>query len=335
VKAVHIGLGRVLKNNPLLLELLDSDSVQCYHALIGSTAYIFMYNAFDGSTEAVVAFIEQHPNLLSIFIVELYDSIRHFNDIVQHVKTTEFYLCYGYPQYVRVAELIAVRMPAAFCAFIKDWCDGDHLKHALFYTSKQHNYIQRAACLTILSIFGELSVELCEMIIEALRDDPHIQNTCYRCLTRINSVKDERIVLNLLFSYLKSKSMNVRYITAKILLHLSQSSIIPSKQVQSVLYELMFDPDSNEDLWLIEEQDDVRAKCVYYYAGPLKDVIYALLVRYLTGDACTTIPRNELNDIDADFAESEKAARLASCLYEKKIEENLQSTQPAKIKSVD
>jgi hypothetical protein len=335
VKAMHIGLGYILKNSSLLFEMLDSDYIQCYHALMGSTAYIFMNNALASSTEAVVDFIEKHPDLLSIFIVELYQSIRHFNNTVKYLKTMDYRLAYGYPQYVRVAELITVRMPATFCAFIKDWSDGDNLKHALFYTSKQHDYVQRAACLTILSVFGELTVELCEMIIHTLRDDPHIQNTCYKSLTRITSIKDEKIVLNLLFAYLKSKSMNVRYITAKLLLHLSQSSLISFDQVQTVLFDVMLDPNSNEDLWLIEEQDDVRAECKYYYAGPLKDVIYSLLVRYLTGDASKIIRRNELNDIDKNFTESETAARLASCLYEKKIEENLLLINPTYVKSVD
>jgi hypothetical protein len=50
----------------------------------------------------------------------------------------------------------------------------------------------------------------------------------------------------------------------------------------------------------------------------LRDVIYTLLVQHLTGDADKTVRRNELSDIDSDFAESEKAARLASCLYEEK-----------------
>jgi hypothetical protein len=335
VKAVHTGLGRVLKNSSLLFEMLDSDYIQCYHALMGSTAYISMYKAYDISTEAVVDFIEKHPDLLSIFIVELYQSIRHLNNTVQHIKTTDYYLAYGYPEYVRVAELIAVRMPAAFCAFIKDWWDGDNLKRALFYASKQHNHIQRAACLTILSIFGELTMELCQMIVEALRDDPHLQNTCYKSLTRITSIKDEKIVLNLLFAYLKSKSMNVRYVTAKLLLHLSQSSLISFDQVQTVLFDAMLEPNSNEDLWLIEEQDDVRAECIYYYAGPLKDVIYSLLVCHLTGDESKIIRRNELNDIDANFTESETAARLASCLYEKKVEENLPVINPTYVKSID
>jgi hypothetical protein len=74
---------------------------------------------------------------------------------------------------------------------------------------------------------------------------------------------------------------------------------------------------------------------MYYYAGPLKDVIYSLLVRHLTGDASTIIRRNELNDIDKNFTESETAARLASCLYEEKREENLPVTKPIYLKSVD
>jgi hypothetical protein len=336
LKAVHVGLGRVLKNSSLLFEMLDSDYIQCYHALIGSTAYMFTIDVRQSSTEGVAEFIEQHPDLLSIFVVELYNSIRHFTSNVHFFRTMDCHLAYGYPQHVEVASSIVVRMPAAFCTLIKDWQDGNNLKRALFYTSKQHNYPQRAACLIILSVFGELTVELCEMIIEALRDDPHIQNTCYKCLTRINSIKDEMVVLNLLFSYLKSKSMNVRYAAVNMLLHLSQSSLISSDKVQTVFNNLMLDPDSNEDLWLIEEQDDVRAECIYYYAGPLNDVIYSLLVRHLTGDSSKTIRRNELNDIDADFTESEKAARLASCLYETKTEENLSVEQSSKkMKSTD
>ncbi len=120
----------------MLLEIFDFDNIKCYHALIGSTAYVFVHNSAQRSIEAVVDYIEQHLDLLSIFVVELYNSIRYYTVIVQHVRTVDFYLAYGYPQYVNVAELIAIQMPAAFCAFIKDWYDGNNLKRALFYTSK-------------------------------------------------------------------------------------------------------------------------------------------------------------------------------------------------------
>jgi hypothetical protein len=323
-KAARTGLGRVLKDKSFLFEMLGSDPIQCYHALIDSTAYIFLYDVLQISTNTTAEFVEEHPDLLPIFAVELYNSIHALTGSVLPIKRTDYYFSYGYPQYINVAALIAVRMPAAFCAFIKDWSDGDDLKRALLNATKRHDFLERAACLTILSIFGELTVELCEMFVEALRDDPYIQNTCHKCLTRIRSINDEPIVLNLLFSYLKSKSMNVRYVAAKMLLHLSRSSLIPCNQVRLALNDLMLDPDSNEALWLIEEQDGVIAECVYYYAGPLKDVIYSLLVQHLTGDASRAIRRNELNSIDSDFVESEKASRLASCLYEAKTARNIE-----------
>ncbi|CAF4212268.1 unnamed protein product, partial [Adineta steineri] len=241
----------------------------------------------------------------------------------------------GPPRYVEIAGLVAVRMLAAFCGYIQHCGYGDSFKRALFYTSKQHNFAQRAACITILSMFGELTVELCEMIIIALQDNSHIQNTCYRCLTRINSIKDEKIILNLLFSYLKSKSMNVRYIATKLLIHLSQSSLVSSEQVQKALNDLILDPSSNESLWLIEEQEDTQSECHYYYVGALKDVIYSLLIQHLTRDKSGMIRRNELNDIDSAFAEAESASRVASCVYEMKREEGLEIEKPSKIKSID
>ncbi|CAF4153572.1 unnamed protein product [Rotaria sp. Silwood2] len=335
LRAVHVGRGRVLQNTSLLFEMLDLDYIQCYHALMESTAYLFLYNVRRSSADTAAAFVEEHFNLLPIIVVNLYNSVRHFTNEILHVRTVDYYLAHGYPRYVEIAGLIAMQMPAAFCAYVNDWQDGDNLKRALFYTSKQHNFSQRAACLTILSIFGELTIELCEMFIEALRDDPHIQNTCYKCLTRINFIKDEEAVLNKLFFYLKSKSMNVRYITAKIFLHLSKSSLISSRQVQIVLNDLILDPSSNESLWLIRDQDLVQAECVYNYVGPLKDVVYSLLIRHLAGDATETIQRNELNYIDASFAESETAARFSSCLYEAKTEENLLSKSPSKKVNLD
>jgi hypothetical protein len=335
VKAAHVGLGRILEDSSMLLEMLDSDYVQCYHALMGSTAYVFIYDVQERKEYAAAELIEHHPDLLSIFLVELYNRIRHFTNSVRHVQTTDFYLAYEYPLYVAVAGLVAVRIPAAFCAYIRDWHDGDDFKRALYYTSKQHRRLERAACVTILSVFGELSVELCEMIIEGLRDDPHIQNICYKCLNRLTSIKDEKKVMNLLFSYLKSKSMNVRYVAVKMLLHLSKSSLISLNQVRTVLNEIMLDPTSNEDLWLIEEQDGVVTNCVYYYAGSLKDVVYSLLVQHLISDSSEIRQRNVFNDINSAFVESEKASRLASCLYEKKTEENTEINKPTIPKVID
>ncbi|CAF4169726.1 unnamed protein product [Rotaria sp. Silwood2] len=323
-KAARTGLGRVLRDTSFLLEMLSRDYIQCYHALMESSAFLYLYDVQQNRENAIAEFIEEHPTLLSIFIVELYNSIRGFTSRALQMADINLHLPYGHPPYVNIASLIALRMPAVFCTFIKDWSDGENLKRALFYASKQHNFPQRAACLTILSLFGELTVDLCEMFIESVHDDPYVQNTCYKCITRIHCIKDEKVVLNFLLSYLKSKSMNVRYITIKILLHLVQTSLIPSKQILTVLNDLMLDSGSNENLWLIKEQDGLLVNCQYYYAGSLKDVIYSLLIQYITGHVSDNIQRYEFNNIDLDFIESEKASHFATCIYEERTTTNIE-----------
>ncbi|CAF4604917.1 unnamed protein product [Rotaria sp. Silwood1] len=319
-EAARTGFGRVLQDTSFLLGMLSHDYTQCYHALVESTASYYLYDVHQNSENAVVQLIEEHPTLLSIFMVELYNQICKYSDKISPVLDTNFDLAFGYPQYVNIASLIAVRMLTVFCAFIKDSRDANNLKRALFYTSKQHNFPQRAACLTILSVLGELTVDLCEMFIATVYDDPNVQSNGFKCITRIHTIKDENVVLNLLLSYLKSESMNVRYITVKIFLHLFQLSLIPSQQVQTILNDLILDPISNEDLWLIKEKDGTWIECEYYYAGPLKDVIYSLLIQHVTGLRNDNVRRNEFNDIDLDFIKSEKASRFASCIYEKKPE---------------
>ena len=335
INAVRTGYGRVLRDTPLLLGILDCNHTLCYRSLVGATAYLFLYDVQQSSEIAAADFIEQNPIYLYRLINDLYEDIRHFDDRIVPYGGVEFYLNYGSPQYVKIASLVAQRIPTAFCAFINNWPDGEKLKRALFYTSKQHNFPQRAACLTILSVFGELTVDLCEMLVEAVHDDPLIQLTSYKCLMQINTISNEKAVIDRLQKYLQSKSMNVRYIAAKILLHLSKSSLIPFTQVQTMLNTTMLDPQSTETLLLIVSQDGSYPTSSYYRAGPLKDVIYFLLAQYLTNETSENILRKELNDIDSDFIESEKAARLSSCLYEGKTEETTANPIPDHAKSDD
>ncbi|CAF5046089.1 unnamed protein product, partial [Rotaria magnacalcarata] len=89
--------------------------------------------------------------------------------------------------------------------------------------------------------------------------------------------------------------------------------------------DVILDPSSDEDLWLIEEQDRVFPQCMYYYAGRLKDVIFSLLIQQTIGNASKLVRRNEFNDLDLDFIQSEKASRLASCLYEANNEKDIES----------
>ncbi|CAF3644951.1 unnamed protein product [Rotaria sp. Silwood1] len=198
----------------------------------------------------------------------------------------------------------------------------DEFKRALYNTSKQRRTLRRAGCLTVLSAFGELTADLCEMLVLALLDDSFLQNTCYRCIARVQTLKDEH-ALNKLFEYLNSDSMNTRFATSTLLIRLTQSAIVDRKTMQTALYQVIDDPKSNEELWLIEENDDTTPENSYYRAGKLKDVIYNLLVTFFISDASDETASNEfrstnadLTEEESDFIASEKRARLAACSFD-------------------
>ena len=111
-KAVHVGLDRVLKNSSILFEMLRSAYITCYHALIRSIAYLSPYDVRQSNADGAAEVIEQYPDLLPVFVVELYNHICHFTSRLHHMRTVDYYLAYAYPQYVEIASLLAVRMPA-------------------------------------------------------------------------------------------------------------------------------------------------------------------------------------------------------------------------------
>ncbi|CAF1217853.1 unnamed protein product [Adineta ricciae] len=317
--ATIYGLGRILDVDALM-KILSSNCIQCYKAFIAGTSDSFLHSASTRCVKAAAALIEQHPDLLPILIQELYEHIRYFTDVIFNDVSVEYLYNYSYPHYANVAAVVAESMPAAFCTAVNDFVNGENLKRSLYYTSKQHHFPRRAACLTVLSVFGELTAELCEMLIRALLDDPSIQNTCYRCLSRIQSVKDEKVIVKIK-EYLRSKSMNARYVSCKLLLILSRlPNTISLDKIQKLFNDVMRDPESDEDLWLIVEQDDIFCGSIYYNAGKLKNVVYALLVDHFisSGKTGTTTMQKEAatqSILQQDFIASEKAARLAACLF--------------------
>ena len=127
--------------------------------------------------------------------------------------------------------------------------------------------------------------------------------------------------------------MNARYVADKMFLYLCESSLILFNQIRTVLNELISDPDSNEELWLIREQNKIMVDCVYHYVGSLKGVVYSLLVQHIRNGASTTMQKNLLNDIDVTFAESEEVLCLSFCLYEERAVENTQMLMSRKSKS--
>ena len=95
-RAVRTGFGRVLTDKSLLLGILDADYLQCYHALIGSTAYLFLYAVQETSENALADYIQANPIFLPLFVTELYHSIQHFDNNVLPIGGKEFDLAYGF-----------------------------------------------------------------------------------------------------------------------------------------------------------------------------------------------------------------------------------------------
>jgi hypothetical protein len=179
---------------------------------------------------------------------------------------------------VDIAAVLAQKMPAAFCAEVNRSEFGEKLKRALFYTSKQHNYPRRAACVAILSLFVNLTSDMCDMFVAALLDSPLSQTIAYECVSRIQQVNDPNIITKL-FSYMSSKSLLARYTIAKLLVRLQQQGVILTVQVQSVLSESIKDRFSHQNLWLcVATAADFSLDVVYEHAGRLDRLLYTMLI---------------------------------------------------------
>jgi hypothetical protein len=179
---------------------------------------------------------------------------------------------------VDIAAVLAQKMPAAFCAEVNRSEFGEKLKRALFYTSKQHNYPRRAACVAILSLFVNLTSDMCDMFVAALLDSPLSQTIAYECVSRIQQVNDPNIITKL-FSYMSSKSLLARYTIAKLLVRLQQQDVILTVQVQSVLSESIKDRFSHQNLWLcVATAADFSLDVVYEHAGRLDRLLYTMLI---------------------------------------------------------
>ena len=281
-QAVANGLARIyaLWENGLdtLLKNLHDDHTRAYFSLLNATENSYVDADSEIRIQRAAEFIEQHPtSLLPLFILELFQSIEHFDISISAKPNIVGYR--GDRAIVDIAAVLVRKMPAAFCAEVNSSEFGEKLKRALFYTSKQHNYPRRAACVAILSSFGDLTSNMCDMFIEALLDSPWSQTTAYECVSRIQRVNDPDIIPKL-FSYMSSESLIARYAIAKLLVRLQQQDVIPVKEVQRVLSESIKDQSSHQNLWLCAAAAtaDSGLRVPYEYAGRLDRLIYTMLI---------------------------------------------------------
>lgn len=259
----------------ILMKILNNDSIRCYTALLDATRDTRVNDPSQRAIEKCVQCIEQNTSLLSLFIVQLYESIRHYDSTL---KIEYILFNRGIIQFLDIAALLVKSMSAAFRAEVERSGLTSQMKQALFFTSKQHNYPRRAACIDVLSCFGDLTGNMCNMFLSGLLDTHYSQKTVYECVTRIQHVS-ESDSFSILDSFFSLPSLNTRYAVARLLILLTRQGIITIKNCQDTLCDKIINISSScKHLWLHGENWDTDAASNYECVGRLDKIVYSMLI---------------------------------------------------------
>lgn len=261
----------------ILLKCLNQDHLRAYFALKNATKDRYVSSDIQKRIERVAELVEQHPSqLLPLFVLELFQSIEKYDSSIYLNRNIVEY--HGRIAMVEIAAILVHKMPAAFCAEVNQSENSKKIKRALFYTSKQHCFPRRAACVAVLAAFGDLTSDMCDMFITSLLDSPWLQRTAYECVSRVQRMTDTNVIGTLLW-HMSSESLIARYTVAKLLVHLNQQGVISTSKVQAVLSETIKDPTSKRDLW-ISTATTVHSTSddTFEYIGRLDKILYTMLV---------------------------------------------------------
>ncbi|CAF1209226.1 unnamed protein product [Rotaria magnacalcarata] len=182
--AASIELAKVCHDIGKLLEYFENDPERCYQSLTRVHIDENDTKALKRHSKSVVELIKAHSDLLRIYIIELYETIKHFGDEIEPYPewSTEFNgLCL-----IDIACDLVEEMPSAFFYEIDYMKEKENLQKALFQASKQHNIKQRNACIKLLASFGDFNPEVCDLLINVLVENPSTQEIC------LNAIKNFR-----------------------------------------------------------------------------------------------------------------------------------------------
>ncbi|CAF1445985.1 unnamed protein product [Didymodactylos carnosus] len=220
--------------------------------------------------ELLVDLILKYTWLLSKFVEDLYESIKHFTKNVEHGYETVSYIHFGHSEYIEIAAVLMNKSPAAFRVAIKESSFGEvKLKNQLYYASKQHDYKRRCSCLKVLSKYGELTQNLLDMIIDAiLSNNNELKSCAFECITNIHETN--RDIIEYLLTYLKTNNLDKKYLIIKILVNLARNNVMSINEVQDVIVETINDPKSKHKFW--------DATTNEYYSR-LDHILYIILIQ--------------------------------------------------------
>lgn len=179
-EAAKIELAKFCPNVEKLLKYFENDPVVCYQSLVSVRIHESDTKSLKEHSKCVVELIKAHSDLLSFYALDLYNSVKTFGDELQ--PYSEWSEEFGELFLVQIACDLIEEMPAAFFGEIDRMKDSENLQKALLYTSKQHGHRRRNACIKLLSSFGDFNIEICNLFINSLIENPSIQGTCFDAL---------------------------------------------------------------------------------------------------------------------------------------------------------
>ncbi|CAF1593299.1 unnamed protein product, partial [Adineta ricciae] len=174
--------------------------------------------------------IIHRPQLISVLISMFYESIQFLCDENYRIDS-DTYVRNSVSRYdLLIIARIAEHMTTYFCQCANECEYKRELQYALYRMSKLEDTDGRIACITILCAFGELTVQLIEILVEYALDSSCSQEVSYSYLSMIRTVETDE-PLERILDYLKSSSTDIRDAASNLLAHLTRTSVIQMDNV--------------------------------------------------------------------------------------------------------
>ncbi|CAF3009856.1 unnamed protein product [Rotaria sp. Silwood2] len=183
-------LASICPNVEKLLQIFENDTGYCYRSLMEAIIHPSDINTRKAHTKCVVGLIKANNDsgLLKIFVSELVESMK---DVETQIKQyPDWSETFSSINHIEIACDLADEMPAAFSTVIDEVSNRELFQQSLIATSRQHDYRRQNACIKLTSIIGDLTVDVCNMFIDAIVENPSTQATCYDSIKYFRKPRD-------------------------------------------------------------------------------------------------------------------------------------------------
>ncbi|CAF3968968.1 unnamed protein product [Rotaria sordida] len=183
-------LATICPNVEELLKIFNNDTEYCYRSLMEAMIHPSDINTTKAHTKCVVALIKSKNDsgLLKLFVSELVESV---NDVGSEIEPyPDWSETFSRINHIEIACDLADEMPAAFFTEIDQAGNRKVFQRLLIHTSRQHDYHQKNACIKLISIIGDLTIDVCNMFIDAVVENPSTQAVCYDSMKYFRKPRD-------------------------------------------------------------------------------------------------------------------------------------------------